>query len=101
MCTPDGPGGLVPSIDERDLGDREKVNERPPLPRDVRSRHGRRHGEVRQEFSVCFLAPVIDGKPRQDNEETKAAKWLDVANLAELDIQPSMRRRIDATEKGA
>lgn len=53
-------------------------------------------GEVRQEFSVCFHARVISGEPRQDGVETKAAKWVDVENIPELDIHPSMRRRIEA-----
>ena len=53
-------------------------------------------GEVRQEFSVCFHARVLGGAPRQDNVETKAAKWVDVADVPKLDIHPSMRRRIDA-----
>ncbi|WP_328302140.1 NUDIX domain-containing protein [Actinomycetospora sp. NBC_00405] len=53
-------------------------------------------GEVRQEFSVCFHARVITGAPRQDNVETKAAKWVDVTDVPALDIHPSMRRRIDA-----
>lgn len=52
-------------------------------------------GEVRQEFSVCFHARAISGEPRQDNTETKAAKWVDSANVANLSIHPSMRRRID------
>src|SRR3954451_9460130 len=53
-------------------------------------------GEVRQEFSVCFHARVISGEPRQDDVETKAAEWVDVADVPELDIHPSMRRRIEA-----
>jgi ADP-ribose pyrophosphatase YjhB (NUDIX family) len=56
-------------------------------------------GEVRQEFSVCFHARVISGEPRQDDVETKAAKWVDVADIAGLDIHPSMRRRIEAALK--
>lgn len=52
-------------------------------------------GEVRQEFSVCFHARAIGGEPRQDNTETKAAKWIDPADVAGLNIHPSMRRRIE------
>jgi len=52
-------------------------------------------GEVRQEFSVCFHARVISGEPRHDSTETKAARWVDVADIASLRIHPSMRRRID------
>ncbi len=53
-------------------------------------------GEVRQEFSVCFHARVISGEPRQDNTETKAARWVEPTEVAYLSIHPSMRRRIDA-----
>jgi ADP-ribose pyrophosphatase YjhB (NUDIX family) len=53
-------------------------------------------GEVRQEFSVCFHARAISGEPHQDDVETKAAEWIDVADIPELDIHPSMRRRIEA-----
>ncbi len=51
-------------------------------------------GEVRQEFSVCFHARAISGEPRQDNTETKAAKWIEPTEVDELSIHPSMRRRI-------
>jgi len=53
-------------------------------------------GEVRQEFSVCFHARAISGEPRQDNTETKAARWVEPSDIADLSIHPSMRRRIDA-----
>lgn len=53
------------------------------------------NGEVRQEFSVCFRARAISGEPRHDNCETKAAKWVDVSEIASLDIHPSMRLRIN------
>lgn len=52
-------------------------------------------GEVRQEFSVCFHATVIDGTARHDGTETKAAEWVEPSELARLNIHPSMRRRID------
>ena len=52
-------------------------------------------GEVRQEFSVCFHARLISGQPRQDDTETKAAAWVEPADLPSLKIHPSMRRRID------
>lgn len=32
-------------------------------------------GEVRQEFSVCFHARVVGGKPREDGSETKEVRW--------------------------
>lgn len=52
-------------------------------------------GEVRQEFSVCFHARPISGEPRQDNTETKAARWVDPSDVPGLSIHPSMRRCID------
>lgn len=52
-------------------------------------------GEVRQEFSVCFHARLISGQPRQDDTETKAAAWVEPADLPGPNIHPSMRRRID------
>lgn len=52
-------------------------------------------GEVRQEFSVCFHAQLISGQPRQDDTETKAAGWVEPADVADLNIHPSMKRRID------
>jgi len=58
-------------------------------------------GEVRQEFSVCFHARAVSGEPRQDNTETKAAKWIEPTEVDELSIHPSMRRRItDALDAG-
>jgi ADP-ribose pyrophosphatase YjhB (NUDIX family) len=57
-------------------------------------------GEVRQEFSVCFHARPISGEPREDGTETKAARWVDLAEVAELPIHPTMRRRIDAALAG-
>src|SRR4051794_36432433 len=53
-------------------------------------------GEVRQEFSVCFHARHVSGEPRQDDVETKAARWVDPAEVAGLSIHPTMRRRIEA-----
>lgn len=53
-------------------------------------------GEVRQEFSVCFHARYMSGEPREDGTETKAARWVEPAEVAGLSIHPSMRRRIEA-----
>jgi hypothetical protein len=52
-------------------------------------------GEVRQEFSVCFHARVIGGEAREDGSETKAVRWVEPAAVPDLNIHPSMRRRID------
>ncbi len=51
-------------------------------------------GEVRQEFSVCFHARAVDGEPRQDDSETKAAEWFEPAEVDGLNIHESMRLRI-------
>src|SRR5689334_1417221 len=34
-------------------------------------------GEVRQQFAVCFHATPLDGQPRADRHETRAAAWVD------------------------
>lgn len=52
-------------------------------------------GEVRQEFSVCFHARAVDGEPREDGSETKEVRWVEPAAVADLQVHPSMRRRID------
>jgi ADP-ribose pyrophosphatase YjhB (NUDIX family) len=51
-------------------------------------------GEVRQEFSVCFHARVLAGQPREDGSETKEVRWVAPADVADLNVHPSMRRRI-------
>lgn len=58
-------------------------------------------GEVRQQFSLCFYGRPIGGVAREDGTETKAVRWVDPAQLGELNIHPSMRRRIDhALDRG-
>ena len=52
-------------------------------------------GEVRQQFSICFMARLISGNARPDESETKAVRWLDPSDVPAMDIHPSMRRRID------
>ncbi len=52
-------------------------------------------GEVRQEFSVCFHARPVGGAAREDGSETKAVQWVEPTEVAELNVHPSMRRRID------
>jgi 8-oxo-dGTP pyrophosphatase MutT (NUDIX family) len=52
-------------------------------------------GEVRQQFALCFHALPIAGSPRPDEDETVSASWFGVPDLAELDIHPSVRLRID------
>jgi 8-oxo-dGTP pyrophosphatase MutT (NUDIX family) len=52
-------------------------------------------GEVRQQFSLCFEARWIGGRPREDGTETKAVRWVAPVDLDALNIHPSMRLRID------
>jgi len=51
-------------------------------------------GEVRQQFSLCFRARVIGGQPRTSSE-SKAVRWVAPADMADLEMHPSMRLRID------
>ena len=57
-------------------------------------------GEVRQEFSVCFHARPVGGEAREDGSETKAVRWVEPAEVAALNVHPSMRRRIDDALSG-
>ncbi|MCT4355873.1 NUDIX domain-containing protein [Streptomyces sp. Je 1-79] len=50
-------------------------------------------GEVRQQFSICFLAHPVGGSVRTSSE-SKEVRWVDPADLEDLDIHPSMRLRI-------
>lgn len=50
-------------------------------------------GEVRQQFSICFRARPVGGTLRT-SEESKEVRWVDPADLDDLDIHPSMRLRI-------
>ena len=51
-------------------------------------------GEVRQQFSICFRARVVGGRPA-GSDETSEARWVDRDGLDALAIHPSMRLRID------
>ncbi|MGI5356176.1 NUDIX hydrolase [Streptomyces sp. CA-252508] len=50
-------------------------------------------GEVRQQFSICFRAHLVGGALRTSSE-SKEVRWVDPADLDDLDIHPSMRLRI-------
>ncbi|MGW5362683.1 NUDIX domain-containing protein [Actinopolymorpha pittospori] len=52
-------------------------------------------GEVRQQFSLCFRADPVGGSPRPQPSETRAVRWVALDRLADLDIHPSMRTRIE------
>ncbi|WP_411075165.1 NUDIX domain-containing protein [Streptomyces sp. cmx-4-7] len=51
------------------------------------------NGEVRQQFSICFRAHPVGGSLRTSSE-SKEVRWVDPADLDDLDIHPSMRLRI-------
>lgn len=50
-------------------------------------------GEVRQEFSICFVATPTGGQARTSDESSQVA-WIDRQRLSDLNIHPSIRRRI-------
>jgi 8-oxo-dGTP pyrophosphatase MutT (NUDIX family) len=50
-------------------------------------------GEVRQEFSLCFIARPVGGSLRPSSE-SQQARWVSPAAIAGLDIHPPMRLRI-------
>ncbi|MEV5277640.1 NUDIX domain-containing protein [Streptomyces sp. NPDC052811] len=50
-------------------------------------------GEVRQQFSICFRAHPTGGTLRTSSE-SKEVRWVDPADLDDLNIHPSMRLRI-------
>lgn len=56
-------------------------------------------GEVRQEFSVCFLARSVGGRRRGSDESSEVA-WLDAAAIATLPMHTSIRRRIEHGLRG-
>ncbi|MEN3121233.1 NUDIX domain-containing protein [Janibacter sp. LM] len=51
-------------------------------------------GEVRQQFSISFLAHVTGGSPKTSNE-SDAVEWVTRDELARRNVHPSMLQRID------
>lgn len=51
-------------------------------------------GEVRQEFSICFIAQAVGGELRTSDESSDVL-WVSQDDLATLDIHPSIRLRIE------
>lgn len=51
-------------------------------------------GEVRQEFSICFRARALAGAPRTSDESSEVV-WVPRAELAGIDVHPSIRLRIE------
>jgi mutator protein MutT len=50
-------------------------------------------GEVRQEFSLCFRAVPVGGRPRTSSE-SKDVRWVTADDLDEINVHPSIRLRI-------
>jgi ADP-ribose pyrophosphatase YjhB (NUDIX family) len=50
-------------------------------------------GEVRQEFSVCFACRILGGDISKSSESLEVKFWS-VQDLDNLDMHPSIRRRI-------
>lgn len=50
-------------------------------------------GEVRQQFSIAFIARPVGGTPRTSSE-SREVRWVDLAELENLPMHPSMRLRI-------
>jgi hypothetical protein len=57
-------------------------------------------GEVRQEFSICFLCRIRGGSLRA-SEESQEVRFFGAAELDDLPMVPSIRRRIDDYRSGA
>ena len=51
-------------------------------------------GEVRQEFSICFTAMLKGGTARTSGESS-AVKFVPLNEIADYDIHPSIRMRIN------
>lgn len=58
------------------------------------------NGEARQEFSIVVTARATGGRPTTSNESTKVA-WVSRSRLVDLQMDASMRRRIDHYLGGA
>lgn len=50
-------------------------------------------GEVRQEFSLCFVCKILGGDLHV-SEESHALQFFSPSEIARLDMHPSMRKRI-------
>ena len=50
-------------------------------------------GEVRQQFSIAFVARLTGGEPRTSSE-SKRVEWIAPDDVADLPMHPSMRMRL-------
>jgi ADP-ribose pyrophosphatase YjhB (NUDIX family) len=51
-------------------------------------------GEVRQEFSICLACTIIGGELAVSHESTDV-RFVPLAKVSDLEIHPSIRKRID------
>ncbi|MFF0595565.1 NUDIX hydrolase [Streptomyces antibioticus] len=56
-------------------------------------------GEVRQEFSICFLARPVGGRLAVSEESTDV-RWFEPAEVDALPMVASVRRRVDDWRSG-
>lgn len=56
-------------------------------------------GEVRQEFSICFLARAVAGQLAVSNESTDV-RWFEPEEADALPMVPSIRRRVNDWRTG-
>ncbi|WP_432080985.1 NUDIX domain-containing protein [Streptomyces sp. WAC 04229] len=57
-------------------------------------------GEVRQEFSVCFLARPVGGQLAVSSESTEV-RWFDPSAVDDLPMVSGVRKRVDDWRSGA
>lgn len=57
-------------------------------------------GEVRQEFSVCFLARPVSGHLTVSEESTDV-RWFEPSEVDDLPMVPSIRKRVDDWRSGS
>ena len=56
-------------------------------------------GEVRQQFSIAFRARLIGGELTTSSESSEVV-WMTVDEIAQLDMHPSMRMRLEYALSG-
>jgi len=52
------------------------------------------NGEVRQEFSIAFIAEPVGGEPTTSSESSRV-EWVSADTLADRSMHDSMRKRIE------
>jgi 8-oxo-dGTP pyrophosphatase MutT (NUDIX family) len=57
------------------------------------------NGEVRQEFSIVLTARATGGNPTPSSE-TSDVRWVPLATVGSLQMDPSMRQRVEHVMEG-